>query len=200
MADETIDCRLDQIPEAEGCPPCCRRLPPGANDRRGEPTRPSQRPAIRQRASPGENDAPDTNRCQDSTSLCRCQQPDDPPEPLSAAQIPSAEFQFGVAGRNEQVRALVADGRLRRLPIVDASRIAGSSTASIGNVTVDTSSDRRQRQQPHWPGRQSTQIRTAEQTSSRVRCAASLIRHNRHIPYDRLHLPHLGTSAATSPR
>jgi hypothetical protein len=38
--------------------------------------------------------------------------------PLSATQIPSAEFQFGAAGRNEQVRALVADGRLRRLPIV----------------------------------------------------------------------------------
>ncbi len=26
-AAETIDCRLQQIPEAEGCPPCCRRLP-----------------------------------------------------------------------------------------------------------------------------------------------------------------------------
>ena len=27
---ETIRCRLNQIPEAEGCPPCCRRLPIGA--------------------------------------------------------------------------------------------------------------------------------------------------------------------------
>jgi general secretion pathway protein D len=25
---DTVDCRLSQIPEAEGCPPCCRRLPP----------------------------------------------------------------------------------------------------------------------------------------------------------------------------
>jgi hypothetical protein len=37
---------------------------------------------------------------------------------MSATQIPSAEFQFGAAGRTEQVRALIADGRLRRLPFV----------------------------------------------------------------------------------
>ena len=30
QAADTIDCRLDQVPQAEGCPPCCRRLPPGA--------------------------------------------------------------------------------------------------------------------------------------------------------------------------
>lgn len=29
IALDTIDCRLNQIPEAEGCPPCCRRLPIG---------------------------------------------------------------------------------------------------------------------------------------------------------------------------
>ena len=39
--------------------------------------------------------------------------------PLSAVHIPSAEFQFGVAGRADHVRSMVADGRLRRLPIVD---------------------------------------------------------------------------------
>jgi hypothetical protein len=27
LVEDTIRCRLDQIPEAEGCPPCCRRLP-----------------------------------------------------------------------------------------------------------------------------------------------------------------------------
>jgi hypothetical protein len=48
------------------------------------------------------------------------QQPDDLP-PLSAANIPSAEFQFGVAGRSENVRAMVADGRLRRLPSVEST-------------------------------------------------------------------------------
>jgi general secretion pathway protein D len=30
MVADTVRCRLDQIPEAEGCPPCCRRLPPEA--------------------------------------------------------------------------------------------------------------------------------------------------------------------------
>ncbi len=28
LVNDTLRCRLDQIPEAEGCPPCCRRLPP----------------------------------------------------------------------------------------------------------------------------------------------------------------------------
>ena len=41
--------------------------------------------------------------------------------PMSATQIPSAEFQFGAAGRSEQVQALVADGRLRRLPLISVA-------------------------------------------------------------------------------
>jgi hypothetical protein len=50
---------------------------------------------------------------------------EDLPEQLesNAAYIPTAECQFGVAGRSEHVRSLVADGRLRRLPtIVEASQ------------------------------------------------------------------------------
>lgn len=49
------------------------------------------------------------------------------PTPMSATQIPSAEFQFGVAGRNEQVRSLVAEGRLRRLPVVAPSSTAAAA-------------------------------------------------------------------------
>ena len=37
---------------------------------------------------------------------------------MSAAQIPSAKFQFGVTGRNERVQEMIADGRLRRLPAI----------------------------------------------------------------------------------
>jgi hypothetical protein len=55
-----------------------------------------------------------------SEKLPTIQQPDDLP-PLSASHIPSAECQFGVAGRSEHVRALVADGRLRRLPTVEST-------------------------------------------------------------------------------
>jgi hypothetical protein len=56
---------------------------------------------------------------------------------MSATRIPSAEFQFGVAGRSEQVRALVADGRLRRLPVVTAAvSQPAKSTAMVGSVTV----------------------------------------------------------------
>ena len=65
-----------------------------------------------------------------------------PLEPMSAAQIPSAEFQFGVAGRKGEVQAMIADGQLRRLPAVTP---AGSS-AVIGSVRVAGSSSRRPRE------------------------------------------------------
>ena len=50
---------------------------------------------------------------------------------MSADQISSAEFQFGAAGRIAQVRALVAENRLRRLPQVEpASAIAVPAVAA----------------------------------------------------------------------
>jgi len=52
-------------------------------------------------------------------------------EPLSARRIPSAEFQFGAAGKNEQVRALMAEGRLRRLPIVDSTSAQVAASAPV---------------------------------------------------------------------
>ncbi len=133
LAIDTIGCRLDQIPEAEGCPPCCRRLPVGAVDcgtaMPGDPN--SMLPPV---AAPGAvpSEMPSgtvvpTGEFYGPESLPAGNGVNEtlppPPklelhEPLSATQIPSAEFQFGAAGRNEQVRALVADGRLRRLPLI----------------------------------------------------------------------------------
>jgi general secretion pathway protein D len=93
ITEDTIRCRLNQIPQAEGCPPCCRRLPPEMME---EEILDSQ---------PVEN------------SL---ESGDDLPLEVEgdAAHIPSSECQFGAAGRDEHVRALVADGRLRRLPTI----------------------------------------------------------------------------------
>jgi len=51
---------------------------------------------------------------------------------MSATQIPSAEFQFGVTGRKDEVQAMIADGRLRRLPAVTPA----SNTAVIGTARV----------------------------------------------------------------
>jgi hypothetical protein len=108
MVADTVRCRLDQIPEAEGCPPCCRRLPPGAMDGLtpseilpvGGPTRVEAETLPAAAATPV------------------LQQPESV-LPLTAGQIHSAEFQFGPAGRAEHVRVLVATGRLRRLPSVE---------------------------------------------------------------------------------
>ena len=52
-------------------------------------------------------------------------------EPLSARRIPSAEFQFGTAGKNEQVRSLMAEGRLRRLPMVDSKSAQVAAAAPV---------------------------------------------------------------------
>jgi general secretion pathway protein D len=100
LAEETVCCRLDQIPEGEGCPPCCRRLPPEAVE--------DQLPASEADGEPTADEAP----------VDEAQEQCDSFEPLAASSISSAEFQFGAAGQNEQVRALVAEGRLRRLPLV----------------------------------------------------------------------------------
>ncbi len=132
IAVDTIGCRLDQIPEAEGCPPCVRRLPagvvdcgtPAAGDPSGmaSPMIPSAVPGDVPMSTPapggefyGPESGPSSGSPQESLPP--------PPAlqlhgPLSATQIPSAELQFGVAGRSEQVQALIADGRLRRLPVV----------------------------------------------------------------------------------
>ena len=91
---------------------------------------------------------------------------------MSATHIPSAEFQFGVAGRNEQVRALVADGRLRRLPVVDDPT---KSSAMLGKVTVappiqaptDAAATTR-------PGRPTSSSAIAEQTVARASTALVL--------------------------
>jgi general secretion pathway protein D len=104
IAEETLRCRLDQIPEAEGCPPCCRRLPPEMIE--VEPGEPSEPPPA-----DGDETADDSLPSAGDVAL----------PPLAASQIPSAEFQFGVAGRNKHVRTLVAEGRLRRLPTVTSS-------------------------------------------------------------------------------
>jgi general secretion pathway protein D len=101
MAEETVRCRLDTIPEGEGCPPCCRRLPPEMTD--DEPS---------DAGEPFPTDVEDAS-AESSPSLDYDELP-----PLAASQIPSAEFQFGVAGRAKHVQVLMAEGRLRRLPTV----------------------------------------------------------------------------------
>jgi Bacterial type II and III secretion system protein len=131
MVADTVRCRLDQIPEAEGCPPCCRRLPPGmmpGEVQFGEP------------ASAAGNLEDDTFLPNDSTTppteTLPPPQPDDLP-PLSAAHIPSAEFQFGVTGRADYVRSMVADGRLRRLPLVDRNQPQPVIQVSTAPIAAD---------------------------------------------------------------
>jgi hypothetical protein len=156
-AVETVECRLDNVPEPEGCPPCCRRLPYGMYDApmympAGEPQfgpapeatsipagEPVVAPAGEPTALPAGNDyGPELESTEDKIEDTLPLPPQNgAPAPMSATRIPSAEFQFGVAGRSDQVRALVADGRLRRLPVVTAAASQpAKSTAMVGSVTV----------------------------------------------------------------
>ena len=126
---DTIHCRLDQIPEGEGCPPCCRRLPPqpeGIPTPEGDSDKEPATESLILPSTNGEMPAPPANT---SGSAPVLKQPTTM-EPLSAARIPSSEFQFGAAGQNEQIRALVAAGRLRRLPLITPSDSTIATTAA----------------------------------------------------------------------
>jgi general secretion pathway protein D len=179
-AAETIECRLDQVPEAEGCPPCCQRLPAGAFGGQmyrpvGEPTfapmgEAAGEPTVAPPSEPapaGGNYAPEYEPLEKSLDESLPLPPQvDPPAPMSAAQIPSAEFQFGVAGRSEEVHALIADGRLRRLPVVTRAGSPVVSTAWIGKVTVDSLAKSKPEAAAAPVPATNQQIRTAEQRSS----------------------------------
>jgi general secretion pathway protein D len=127
IAAETIRCRLDQVPEAEGCPPCCRRLPLGTTEGTlPEPAPGAPTPAAGEQVPPA-NTQPQANDGASANQPYLV-------EPLSAVRIPSSEMQFGAAGRNEQTRNLVSDGRLRRLPAVVPieTRVAVAPTLGRG--------------------------------------------------------------------
>jgi general secretion pathway protein D len=139
IAAETVDCRLDQVPVAEGCPPCCRRLPPGAYENGFDPTTgmpldgqplPAGAQPIEAAPAEGMNGPTPDPGAMELPPPQNVPVPTESAEPMSAARIPSAEFQFGIAGRNEEVRAMIADGRLRRLPAVTPS------PSAIGKVKV----------------------------------------------------------------
>jgi general secretion pathway protein D len=134
LTEDTIRCRLDQIPQAEGCPPCCRRLPPQPGEEMMMPMPESNgEPAADSSPSPSIKENAQARAETKSDGAPILKQPDSL-EPLSAARIPSAEFQFGAAGQNEHVRALVAEGRLRRLPLVmqTDTRVATAAPATNG--------------------------------------------------------------------
>jgi hypothetical protein len=117
LAEDTVRCRLDQIPQGEGCPPCCRRLPSEVFEEDvPAPEAADQHAGDKLTPSIGHEDAGPKIQA-NADDFSNLKQPDSL-EPLSANRIPSAEFQFGAAGRNELVRYLVAEGRLRRLPAI----------------------------------------------------------------------------------
>jgi general secretion pathway protein D len=115
IAAETIRCRLDQVPEAEGCPPCCRRLPIGGSEGMlPDPNQPI--PPVGSSPTPAGIEQELPLNLQPKPNDGASASPSSSLEPLSAVRLSSAECQFGSAGRNEQTRNLVNDGRLRRLP------------------------------------------------------------------------------------
>ncbi len=92
VTEDTVRCRLDQIPQAEGCPPCCKRLPDEIVDPAPVDPAPIEEYDVLPEQMEGE-----------------------------AAVVPSSDPPFGIAGGAEHVRAMFADGRLRRLPSVDSA-------------------------------------------------------------------------------
>jgi hypothetical protein len=172
IAGDTIDCRLNQVPEAEGCPPCCRRLPPGAfsdpslETHYGVSAEPSPEfvPPSESEEIPTPTAAPPESNQTPDNSIDSLPGPIEiqSPEPTSATKIPSAELQFGALGRREEVRAMVDDGSLRRLPAVTAPTLPVLPVASpyIGKVRVVSQLGPQQTVAKPMPDR--SEVRTAE--------------------------------------
>jgi general secretion pathway protein D len=119
MAADTIGCRLDQIPEAEGCPPCCRRLP--LEQHLGEPAS-EPAPVDGHELEPTEHDEP--------TEVL----PPPRPQSFSAAQITSRESPIGAGGRRGHDRVAQSAGRLRRLPSVERRSSRTAAEATYGDI------------------------------------------------------------------
>jgi hypothetical protein len=119
-ATETIGCRLDQVPVAEGCPPGCRRLPDGAFA--DEPYDPNfGAPTIGQPMLEAPTPAKPVSSAGEDTSL-----------PAPTANENPADGAGAAVSTPSRVRDLVGGGQLRRLPDV---KPVGSSS-SIGTVSV----------------------------------------------------------------
>jgi general secretion pathway protein D len=126
-AEDTTRCRLDNIPEAEGCPPRCRRLPPEMMDQ----------PILEDGSFDATEELPEQIDVvlppQDSGARNTSSAP-----AAATAPIPAAESQFGIAGSDPNVRTLVHDGRLRRLPATETAPPLGDTRqreVAVGQAT-----------------------------------------------------------------
>jgi general secretion pathway protein D len=137
LTEDTIRCRLDQVPEGEGCPPCCRRLPCGADGamlpdagQPGDSTVPNSTPTPA--AGPLEQlPAPATDSPSNDSAL----RPNPySPEPLVGAQWTSPQPQIAATGRAEPTFHPATNNAPCRLPVVVPieTRVTIAPTAGRG--------------------------------------------------------------------
>jgi general secretion pathway protein D len=137
LAEDTIRCRLDQVPEGEGCPPCCRRLPCGPNgemlpeaSQSTDPTAPVQAPtpaADQQEQLPlptAQSPANDSAFRPNPYSA----------EPLVGGRLPSSLSQIAATGQDEPASNPATNDVPRRLPVVVPieTRVAVAPTKGKG--------------------------------------------------------------------
>jgi general secretion pathway protein D len=103
MVMDTVNCRLDQIPVAEGCPPACRRLPYDAT--MGGPVVETCGEVVPMPAVIAPSHAP-------AGAVL--------PSPQEEAwnRVPSAALPRGATGQAPPARGTVAVAQVRRLPVV----------------------------------------------------------------------------------
>jgi general secretion pathway protein D len=137
LTEDTIRCRLDQVPQAEGCPPCCRRLPCGPDgailpdaDQPADPAAPVPTPtpaADQQEQLPQPTVQPQTNDSAFRTNPYS-------PEPLVGGRLSSSQSQIAATGHDEPMFNSATNGVLRRLPTVVPieTRVAVAPTRGRG--------------------------------------------------------------------
>jgi general secretion pathway protein D len=123
---DTTHFRLDQIPEAEGCPPCC------PEDCDCEPTESTPTTAATIVPDPSilpiaEEDVPATPNARPSEARRPVPRNEQPADALAP------DIRFGITTNNPQVRDLAAQGSWRRLPAVDGGQIATAPVTPPAN-------------------------------------------------------------------
>jgi hypothetical protein len=139
LAEDTIRCRLDQVPEGEGCPPCCRRLPcrpDGAllpdESQPVDPTAPVSTPTptpadgqLEQLPQPSTQPAANDSALRPNPYS---------PEPLLGGRLSSSRSQVAVTGGAEPTSNPARNNAPCRLPVVVPieTRVTIAPTAGRG--------------------------------------------------------------------
>lgn len=137
LCEDTIHCRLDQLPQAEGCPPCCRRLPGEANDPYLPPASGANEPVPADPNSPAAHEElPPIGPQAVPNDSAKWKLPNGG-IPILTNRVPTYDPLLGPGAPNAEAHTTTADSPVRRLPKVSPATTTIETTAAVGQKIFD---------------------------------------------------------------